>query len=349
MKILIVGRSTANGGAEKRMLSFANYASNYHKIFLVTFVPHPNDQFVNDTTTFNQINHIVLHNDISISGILDLYKIIKDIDPDKIYGFLGHVNIMLGILRPFFSKTRFIFRENATYSIFFREKGFFGSIQKQIYKKYLKKADVIVAQSNFMKKEQVEILKIDKSKIVVLNNPYPNFLDETKDEFVFDGNLKYLLSVGRLEKVKNQKDIIDSLTYLDEDYHLIIVGEGSLKDKLYEHSIDIGVENRVHFVGPKTNLKYYYKNSNLLLLTSERETSPNVLIEANQSNLYVVSYDIPGGIKDMIDEGINGTIIKENSPMELSKQIKLNIKKIVPDEFSKFMSEDSYNKILMEI
>src|SRR5699024_1941388 len=111
-------------------------------------------------------------------------------------------------------------------------------------------------------------------------------------------------AVGRLEKVKNYQSMIEIMKLLPERYHLNIFGEGSEKEELENHINEMNLESQVTLHGFISNPYKYMSQSSILLLTSTRETFPNLVLEANACGFYVIAYDIPGGIGEIIEENI---------------------------------------------
>jgi glycosyltransferase involved in cell wall biosynthesis len=99
-----------------------------------------------------------------------------------------------------------------------------------------------------------------------------------------------LLTVGRLTHRKGIHDLISTarrLNRTDEDFHWIIIGDGSLRDDLYS------VPN-VHPVGhvPHPRIADYYRAADLLVHPSLHEGLPNTLLEATACGLPTVARDV---------------------------------------------------------
>lgn len=304
--ILFVGYSLAVGGAEKKLLETAEYFVRKGKQIKILLIK---DVIELPVPKILQ-NEILIYDDgFSLKSLKTIRKTIQTYNPQVIFGFLGHINVMLGMLKYKFPNTLFVGRENATYSVYFEEKDKISSlILKKLYKKYLNQLDRIIFQSNYAKEEAIDLFSISDKKTYVLNNPLPQV--KTRKTRSRSNDTIRLLSVGRLEKVKNQKDMIKVLSLLPSNYELIFVGDGSQLDALKELSKKLGVHDRVKFEGYQSNVEDYYLNSDLLLLTSYRETYPNVVLEATAHGLYTVSYSMPGGIYDIIIPRLNGELVE---------------------------------------
>jgi glycosyltransferase involved in cell wall biosynthesis len=103
--------------------------------------------------------------------------------------------------------------------------------------------------------------------------------------------------VGRLEPQKGVEWLIatarpwlDTLPGCD----LLLVGEGSLRQRLEASCRVAGIAERVHFAGWRTDVSEILAASDLLVLPSGWEGMPNVVLEAMASRLPVVATDVEG-------------------------------------------------------
>lgn len=92
----------------------------------------------------------------------------------------------------------------------------------------------------------------------------------------------HLVHVGSLIPVKNQKLLLDTLALLGDEITLDIIGEGHLESELKQYTEQIGLSQRVNFVGkvPHTELRHYYSRAQLHILTSRHEAFGMAVLEA---------------------------------------------------------------------
>lgn len=94
--------------------------------------------------------------------------------------------------------------------------------------------------------------------------------------------------VGRLERVKNQKFLLDIFAEVRaqiENVVLLILGDGSLKEYLQEQAEMLGIADSVVFAGKRTDTELYYQAMDVFVLPSLLEGFPIVLLEAQCSGL----------------------------------------------------------------
>lgn len=117
--------------------------------------------------------------------------------------------------------------------------------------------------------------------------------------------------VGRLDTPKNPQLILDAFAKLPKDHNIIlnIIGDGPLKHLMTKHAEDLGLSNMVRFLGFQPNPYNHMQEANLLVLTSDREGLPTVLVEALYCGLPIVSTDCGGGIRDILLDSVYGKIV----------------------------------------
>src|SRR5207249_880300 len=131
-----------------------------------------------------------------------------------------------------------------------------------------------------------------------------------------------LASVGNLVPEKDQGLAIRSLHELP-GYHLVVVGDGSLRADLEALSRRLGVRGRVSFLPPmpQGELAHLYSSVEALLLTSVREGWPNVVLEAMACGTPVVAVDV-GAVQEMlIDAGV-GRVVRGREPAGVAAAVR---------------------------
>jgi glycosyltransferase involved in cell wall biosynthesis len=138
----------------------------------------------------------------------------------------------------------------------------------------------------------------EKNKMEVVPNMIdPNFVP-SNFEFNRDDSGKYnLLYIGRLREVKGVEYLIRSLTHLPSEIVLKIVGDGRRREHLHKISNNIGVDERVNFVGkvPHSKMPDIYKQADLFVHPGIwPEPFGRTILEAMQVGLPVVATNIGG-------------------------------------------------------
>lgn len=128
-----------------------------------------------------------------------------------------------------------------------------------------------------------------------------------------DGSAKRVIAVGRLDYQKGFDRLIMAWEKVCEsmpDWRLDIFGQGEWKDMLQKMIDERGLQNCVRLNDPTKNIGEEYAESSMLVMSSNYEGFPMVMIEAMACGLPAVSFDFQCGPKDIIRHGVNGLLVK---------------------------------------
>lgn len=189
----------------------------------------------------------------------------------------------------------------------------------------LNSADAVVAQSTNTRTNAAEYYDID-NEITVIPLPYePYEFDEaSREELDLDEEKTYLISVGRLVERKGYTYLIEAMSKIDdESTEALIIGTGPKERELKQQAQDLGVADRIRFLGyvPEERKFQYLENADVYVLSSIHEGFGIVLQEAMQVGLPIVATD-NGGHIDFIEEGTNGFLVPPGDADELADRIR---------------------------
>jgi glycosyltransferase involved in cell wall biosynthesis len=134
-----------------------------------------------------------------------------------------------------------------------------------------------------------------------------------------------IVSVGNLLPVKGHDLAIEALARLRQqglDARLCVIGAGPLRDELQALASQRGLDGEVRFLGalPQEQLAAWYGAADLLMLASEREGWPNVLLESMACGTPVVATSV-GGIPEIVDVPSTGRLVAERSAAALADAV----------------------------
>lgn len=126
-----------------------------------------------------------------------------------------------------------------------------------------------------------------------------------------------LLAVGRLHRVKNYAFLIQACAALREqglDFLCWIAGEGPERPALERQISKLGLQGHVHLVGhvPRNELASYYRYADLVVMTSQSEGIPVVLMEAMSQEKLVLAPGITG-IPELVEHQRTGFLYEPGS------------------------------------
>lgn len=131
-----------------------------------------------------------------------------------------------------------------------------------------------------------------------------------KDFSPEENNMPTIVSVGRLNPVKDFPTLIKAFALLNKKINtrLIILGEGKERKKLEQLISEKKLESKVSLLGVKNNVLPYLTHADIFVSTSRSEGLPSALIEAIALGTSVVVSDCPGGSTEIIEQGKYGHI-----------------------------------------
>ncbi|GAA2624259.1 glycosyltransferase family 4 protein [Streptomyces vastus] len=131
-----------------------------------------------------------------------------------------------------------------------------------------------------------------------------------------DGSGKWVVAAGRLAPVKRYDLLIkafDRVRAQRPDWRLRIYGGGKQKDKLRALIDDLGLYNHVYLMGPAHPIEPEWTKGSIAAVTSSLESFGMTIVEAMRCGLPVVSTDCPHGPGEIIDNGVDGRLVKVGS------------------------------------
>jgi len=104
---------------------------------------------------------------------------------------------------------------------------------------------------------------------------------------------------GRLEHVKGQDVLLKALTILPEHVSLAVAGQGSQLKALQELTVELGIEQRVFWLGLIDDMPRFYQSLDLFCLPSRHEGFPLSTLEAQACDVISVATDV-GAVKETL-------------------------------------------------
>lgn len=132
-----------------------------------------------------------------------------------------------------------------------------------------------------------------------------------RDRFGLSHTATVVCVVGRLDERKGAPRLADLLrdlgTRVDETLQVLVAGRGPCEDEVRSRVAELGLEQRVQFLGHTDLVPEVLAASNLILLPSSAEGLPQVLAQAAFTGTPFASFDIDGA-RELLALGAEGTI-----------------------------------------
>ena len=292
-KIIFALPTLQGGGAEKVISSLAlNLDSNKYEVIIVVFDLSRQKYLKN-----KKIKIFNLKNKKISWGIYSFINCIKKIQPDVIISSVGHLNLMISLIKFLLpKKTKLIARESNFLSknIKLQSNSIFMTI---LYKIFYNNLDLSIVFSRTHKKDMLSSSNIDKSKVKILFNPidfnlikklskqkidnrYKKYFFNNSRKFIFVGSLSFQkgidIFIRILDKCKNRNFIYN------------IIGEGSEFLHLKKLVKEKDLSKKINFIPYQINPFPYIVQSDALIMSSRFEGMPNIVLETLTLNKQII-------------------------------------------------------------
>ncbi|WP_417558875.1 glycosyltransferase [Mesoflavibacter zeaxanthinifaciens] len=327
MRVLQIINSLGTGGAEKLLLDTIPLYRKAGVEMDVLLFWNNNHQFVNALKALDCCNVFVLNNSSNVkdiyhpNNILKLRKYLKQYDIAHIHLFPAqYFAVFANILNG--NSCKLIFTEHNTFNRRM-DKKYLLPIEKFVYRKYTK----IVCISQEIKRVFSDNLNIENDKFILIHNGVNLSTLENANTFTLktiNSNLeeddKLIIQVSAFRPQKDQKTLIRALSYVkDEKVKILLVGDGECREECENLVRQLGLGNRVLFLGQRIDVPSLLKSSDIVVLSSHYEGLSLSSIEGMASGNPFVASNVPG-LKDIVDGA--GVLFECGNEQELASEIK---------------------------
>lgn len=121
-----------------------------------------------------------------------------------------------------------------------------------------------------------------------------------------------LLFIGHLSTQKRPDrflEVVRAVAAREPRVCALIVGDGPMRDELAEHAKRLGLGESVRLVGRQEDVRPYIAACDVLVLTSDSEGIPGVILEAGFIGRPVVCADV-GGVFEAVQDGLTGVLVE---------------------------------------
>ncbi|MEZ9820004.1 glycosyltransferase [Shewanella sp. 10N.286.45.A1] len=340
-KLLIVVAAIGGGGAERVAVQLANFFSL--KDFSVNVCCWNKRK-----KEYSIIDNVLVSRISAKNRTLDLVQIIEHFQPDFILSFTDASNVITYFAKKM-AKSDAIHIPTIHSDLYNRDRniefGFVTKILGIIHKYVCRKSNKVVVVSDGAKQSLINYYGLSNSQCIRIYNPvldenYMTRSPKSNESTATDIDSKLrIVSAGRLTLAKNYPLIIKVAKELkDRDYSfsIDIFGTGELEAEIRELINQNDLSKHVYLRGFVDNLTATLNEYDLFLMTSSWEGFGNVLVEALDAGLDIISTDCPSGPKEILANGKFGTLVPvgEASPIVDSILNKSYISAVNPEELN---------------
>jgi glycosyltransferase involved in cell wall biosynthesis len=304
MNIAYIITGLGIGGAERVTIDIANYISRLGNNVIILYLTGEN---LHKTNIDASVKTYALNMHKTpwsfIGAIFRSRKILKSFSPDVVHGQMFHANIFARILKVFYRMPRLISTEHTIYigsnfrMFIYRITDFLSDLNSNVSESA---TSCFIKSKAFSRSKSLTVYDgINLSRFKFNSLARQNIRKQYNifnDEFVF-------LNIGRLTQAKNQKNLLQAFSFLikaGSKAKLMIVGAGELVNELKEYVCEEKIEAHVIFTGVRDNVEDYYSVADCFVLSSSWEGFGIVLVEAMSVGLPVITTEVSGACKEIL-------------------------------------------------
>lgn len=171
----------------------------------------------------------------------------------------------------------------------------------------VKRADKMIVLTRSAQQYYIDKLQINPEKLLHIYNPIIN----SQSSIPYDTSSKKIIAVGRLTYQKNFDRLVNlAARFLPgTDWSLDIYGQGEDRQMLTNLIQEKGLSDHVRLMGQVYDLCDRYPQYAFQVMSSRYEGFPMTLLEGATHRLPLVSFDIPTGPNEIIEDSKNGFLV----------------------------------------
>lgn len=327
MKILQVINNLGSGGAEKLISDFAPVVKNKGYHIEILLLRRSGSLYI-DQLVKRGIRITFLSEDslYSISHILKIRSFILKGKFDIVHVHVFPSLYFASLAKLFGANAKFIFTEHNTFN---KRRGnfFYRQVERIIYSQY----DSLVGITTEVCRNLKEHLNLKYFRYKVINNGidlsafHKSLILERKDLLPLNCcSKKWVCMVGRFSHAKDQATLIEAISNLSKDVHLLLLGEGPNQSSLEALAHKLNVIDRVHFLGYRNDIPDVLRLCDIGVLSSHWEGMPLSAIEVMAAGIPFIGSKVPGIVdlvkSDFVDAGL---LFMHSNPVDLKQKIEI--------------------------
>lgn len=246
-----------------------------------------------------------------------LVRYLREARPDVLLAAMWPLTVIAPLAAKLAGfRGRVVVSEHSPQSRAYRDKGWFhSSVLRASTRLGYRLANVRIGVSSGVADDMANLSRMRRETITVQYNPAA--LGRTRPRApVWPPELlgvsgPRILAVGTLKAVKRFDLAIEAFARLPASLGstLYIVGEGQERQALQAKIEALGLRDRVLLPGYREDMGPWYANADLFVLSSDYEGFGNVIVEALEQGIPVVSTDCPSGPREILEDGKYGRLV----------------------------------------
>lgn len=207
--------------------------------------------------------------------------------------------------------------------------------------------------SNEISKEYRNRYLVADKKIITIKNAIDitrfntkNTIDVRK-KLNIPENKFVIVMIANFRPQKNHKNMVSAFNIISRKYEdciLVFAGDGELENDIKTMVKDLGLSNKIYFLGSRKDIESVYMACDVFCLPSFYEGLPLSILEAMASKRPVIATNV-SGIKEVVIHGKNGILVPSNNSDQLAEEIM----RLIENEDERLrLAEDAYKNVISE-
>ena len=318
-RVMYLAHTLAVGGAEEMLLNLVRYLPQEFERSVIC-IDEPGPMGMEIATTGVPFRSLVLRP--GLRRPLDLLRLQQFIDqcaPTIVHTFLLTASLY-GRFAAMLARVPIVIGTEV--NIYERKRPLHRFAEQWL----MRHTDAVVASAGSVREFYLEQIHADPDKVVVIYNAVDwSQLQTTMARAEMRTELRLPVDapvagiIARLTEQKAHRVLFDALVSRPElrGLHLLVVGDGELRDDLRARAQRLGIGDRVHFAGARRDLGNILHAIDMFVMPSLWEGLPLSLVLAMGAGLPVIASRV-AGIPEVVEDGVSGLLVDPGDPAQLA-------------------------------
>lgn len=188
-------------------------------------------------------------------------------------------------------------------------------------------ANRVIAVSADVAKDLVKSGFVAKNKVSYIYNPIvgPGLKEKITQScfhpWLMSHDYPVFVAVARLSPEKDFETLLLAFAILCQKTHarLLILGDGPKRSVLEELARKLKICEVIDWLGHVENPLPFIREADVFVMSSLYEGLPTVVIEALAAGTTIVATDCPGGLREILKDGVSGYVVPGKNPVALAE------------------------------
>jgi glycosyltransferase involved in cell wall biosynthesis len=321
-RVVYLAHTLAVGGAEEMVLSLVRYLPSEFEPVVVC-IDHAGSMGVEIQKTGVEFHALGLQP--GLRRPVDLWRLqqfIHSIEPTIVHTFLLTASLY-GRFASMLARVPIVIGTEV--NIYERKQPLHRAAERWL----MQHTDAVVASAESVRDFYIKQVIADPDKVVVIYNAVDwsqlqasRSRDEIRAAFGVPSDAPLAGIIARLTEQKAHRVLFDALVSKPElsALHVLVVGDGELREDLKRRVEQLNLGGRVHFAGARRDLGNILGAIDMFLMPSLWEGLPLSLVLAMGASLPVVASRV-AGIPEVVRDGVSGLLVKPGDAADLANAL----------------------------